>query len=121
MEVSLEIKISTLSADLALIVELHNGNGYLLNQFLDTNSNSRTDRYGGSVSTLKLNLNRVELNSHVQVENRTRFSKESLDAIVKAVGVEKVGLRITPFSDFNAMGMEPSAIVETYSHFSTSP
>ncbi|KAL8279466.1 hypothetical protein RQP46_008028 [Phenoliferia psychrophenolica] len=77
-------------------VELHLGNGYLLDEFLQTNSNKRTDKYGGAV------------------EDRTRFALEAIDAIVEAVGASKVGFRITPFSTFQDMRMPPKDIKETF-------
>lgn len=60
-------------------VEIHSGNGYLLDTFLHSNINTRTDRYGGSV------------------ENRVRFPLEVVDAVVGAVGASRVGVRIAPF------------------------
>lgn len=82
-------------------VELHLGNGYLSDEFLQTNSNKRTDEYGGSV------------------ENRTRFALETLDAIVQAVGAGKVGFRITPFSTFQDMKMPLADIKETFGYLVT--
>lgn len=64
-------------------VELHGANGYLVQQFLGTNTNVRTDEYGGSI------------------ENRARFLFEVLDAMIAAVGAEKVGLRLSPGGEFN--------------------
>lgn len=64
-------------------IEIHMANGYLINQFLDTNSNVRTDAYGGSV------------------ENRVRFSQEVCNAVVAAIGADRVGIRLSPFSTFN--------------------
>lgn len=63
-------------------VEIHCGNGYLLDQFLQDVSNQRDDEYGGSI------------------ENRVRIALEITDAVVKAVGEKKTGLRITPWSRF---------------------
>ena len=63
-------------------VEIHGANGYLLDQFLQSESNQRTDGYGGSI------------------QNRIRFPLEVVDAVVKAVGVERTGVRISPWSDF---------------------
>jgi NADPH2 dehydrogenase len=63
-------------------VEVHGANGYLIDQFLQDVSNTRTDEYGGSV------------------ENRARFGLEVLDAVVKRVGAKKVGLRMSPWSPF---------------------
>lgn len=66
-------------------VELHGANGYLLEQFIRPNSNQRTDRYGGSI------------------ENRARFVLEVADAVIQAIGKEKVGIRLSPFGVFNDM------------------
>ncbi|KAI0066943.1 FMN-linked oxidoreductase [Artomyces pyxidatus] len=65
-------------------VEIHACNGYLLDQFLQTNTNNRTDEYGGSV------------------ENRIRFPLEVVDAVVAAVGAKKTAIRISPWSRFQA-------------------
>jgi N-ethylmaleimide reductase len=70
-------------------VELHAANGYLLEQFIRPNTNLRKDRYGGSI------------------ENRARFVLEIADALIKAVGKEKVGIRISPFGVFNDMPLYP--------------
>jgi N-ethylmaleimide reductase len=64
-------------------VELHAAHGYLIHQFLSSSVNSRTDEYGGSM------------------ENRMRFLKEILTAVVAAVGNERVGIRISPIGKFN--------------------
>jgi N-ethylmaleimide reductase len=64
-------------------VELHGANGYLTHQFLGTNTNLRTDQYGGS---------------H---ENRARFLFETLDAMSMAIGAEKVGVKLSPSVQFN--------------------
>jgi N-ethylmaleimide reductase len=64
-------------------VELHAANGYLMKQFLNPHTNRRTDEYGGSI------------------ENRTRFILETVTGIVNAIGKTKVGVRISPFSEFN--------------------
>jgi N-ethylmaleimide reductase len=66
-------------------IELHSANGYLLEQFIRPNSNQRTDRYGGSI------------------ENRARFVLEVADAAIKAIGKEKVGIRLSPYGVFNDM------------------
>jgi N-ethylmaleimide reductase len=66
-------------------VELHGANGYLLEQFIRPTSNQRTDRYGGPI------------------ENRARFVLEVVDAVIKAIGKEKVGIRLSPFGVFNDM------------------
>jgi len=64
-------------------VELHAANGYLPMQFLSTNSNLRTDRYG------------------VTLENRLRFVIELLQAMISVQGPEKIGIRISPAGEFN--------------------
>lgn len=66
-------------------IEIHGGNGYLIDQFLRTNSNKRTDKYGGSR------------------ENRTRFLIEVVDAVIEAIGADKVGVRLAPFITFKDM------------------
>ena len=66
-------------------VELHGANGYLVHQFLGTNTNLRADEYGGSQ------------------ENRARFLLEVLDAMSAAVGAEKVGVKLSPSVPFNDM------------------
>ncbi|TVY42471.1 Chanoclavine-I aldehyde reductase [Lachnellula occidentalis] len=69
-------------------VECHGANGYLADQFMQENSNRRDDEYGGSV------------------ENRSRFLDEVMKAVVEAVGPERVGLRLSPWSLFQGMRME---------------
>jgi N-ethylmaleimide reductase len=66
-------------------IELHGANGYLLEQFLRPNSNQRTDSYGGAI------------------DNRARFVLEVVDAVIKAIGKDKVGIRLSPFGVFNDM------------------
>jgi N-ethylmaleimide reductase len=67
-------------------IELHAANGYLLEQFLNANLNTRTDSYGGSA------------------ENRNRFLLEVAKATAEAIGADRVGVRISPHGAFNAMG-----------------
>ncbi|TFK37193.1 hypothetical protein BDQ12DRAFT_699175 [Crucibulum laeve] len=81
-------------------VEVHSANGFLLDQFLQDVSNKRTDSYGGSV------------------ENRSRFGLQVVDAVVEAVGAEKVGIRLSPWSEFQDMGMEDP--IPQFSHFISS-
>lgn len=59
-------------------VEIHGANGYLIDQFINSNSNKREDAYGGSI------------------ENRGRFALEVVDAVVKAVGAERTAIRLSP-------------------------
>lgn len=64
-------------------VEIHGANGYLVQQFLSTNANRRTDRYGGTVT------------------NRIRFATEVAEAVADEIGADRTGLRISPGSSFN--------------------
>ena len=66
-------------------VELHGANGYLVEQFLNPFINNRNDEYGGSV------------------ENRSRFLLEVVDATVKAIGSDRVGIRLTPYGGLNEL------------------
>ncbi|THZ00012.1 FMN-linked oxidoreductase [Aureobasidium pullulans] len=63
-------------------VELHAANGYLIDQFIQESCNNRMDRWGGSV------------------ENRSRFALEVAAAVVKVVGGDRVGFRISPWSTY---------------------
>lgn len=60
-------------------VEIHGGNGYLIDQFLRTTSNRRTDEYGGVL------------------ENRIRFAHEVVAAVATEIGAERTGVRLAPF------------------------
>lgn len=66
-------------------VELHAANGYLVHQFLGTNTNLRTDEYGGSD------------------ENRARFLFEVVDAMSAEIGSQRVGVKLSPSVPFNDM------------------
>jgi N-ethylmaleimide reductase len=66
-------------------IELHSANGYLLEQFIRPNSNKRSDAYGGSI------------------ENRARFVLETAEAVIDAIGKDRVGIRLSPFGVFNDM------------------
>ena len=80
-------------------VEIHGANGYIIEQFLNPNVNNRTDAYGGSVA------------------NRSKFTIEVLEAVVNAIGKDKVGIRISPFSTTADMQPYPADKVhETYIH-----
>ncbi|SER75148.1 N-ethylmaleimide reductase [Lentzea xinjiangensis] len=59
-------------------VELHGANGYLIQQFLSTSANRRTDGYGGSIT------------------GRIRFAVEAVGAVADAIGPERVGIRLSP-------------------------
>ncbi|OJJ78827.1 uncharacterized protein ASPGLDRAFT_53261 [Aspergillus glaucus CBS 516.65] len=68
-------------------VEIHGGNGYLLDQFLQDTCNRRRDRWGGSI------------------ENRARLGIEVATAIANEIGAQKLGYRISPWSSFQGMRM----------------
>ncbi|WP_294000968.1 alkene reductase [Sphaerotilus sp.] len=67
-------------------IELHAANGYLIEQFLNANVNTRTDGYGGSI------------------EGRNRFALEVARATADAIGAERVGIRLSPHGVFNGTG-----------------
>ncbi len=77
-------------------VEIHGANGYLLDQFLQTISNTRADQYGGSL------------------ENRARFALEVVDAVVGVWGAGRVGYHISPRCD--VLGMGDANPRETFSY-----
>ena len=64
-------------------VEVHGANGYLIEQFLQSHTNLRTDQYGGSI------------------ENRTRFLVEVTKAVVEVWGADRVGVRLSPYGVAN--------------------
>ena len=69
-------------------VEIHAANGYLIDQFLQSRSNQRTDRYGGSIS------------------NRIRFLVEVTQAVLEVWDRSRIGVRLSPRGTFNDMGDE---------------
>lgn len=82
-------------------VELHGANGYLLEQSLNPHVNNRSDNYGGSI------------------ENRSRLTLEIAEKIAGAIGPERVGLRISPFSLLNDMpAYDEAEVHETYAYLS---
>jgi 2,4-dienoyl-CoA reductase-like NADH-dependent reductase (Old Yellow Enzyme family) len=80
-------------------VEIHGANGYLLDQFLQDNSNQRKDIYGGSL------------------ENRARLMLEVTDAVVSVWGRGRVGVHIAPRADSHSMG--DSDRLGTFSYVAT--
>ncbi|KAA3467168.1 12-oxophytodienoate reductase 2 isoform 1 [Gossypium australe] len=64
-------------------VEIHGANGYLIDQFLKDQVNDRTDEYGGSL------------------ENRCRFPLQVVEAVADEIGADRVGIRLSPFADYN--------------------
>jgi len=77
-------------------VELHGANGYLLDQFLQSGTNHRTDAYGGNV------------------EKRARFMLEAVDAVSEIWGADRVGMHLAPRSDIHGMSDENPA--ETFGY-----
>ncbi len=67
-------------------VEVHGANGYLIDTFLQSKTNHRTDQYGGSV------------------ENRYRFLNEVVEAIMSVWPAPRIGVRLSPNGVFNDMG-----------------
>lgn len=61
-------------------IELHGANGYLINQFIDSQANAREDDYGGSL------------------HNRLRFLREVAQAVSDAIGADRVGVRLAPLT-----------------------
>jgi len=77
-------------------VEIHGANGYLLDQFLQSKSNQRTDEYGGSV------------------ENRARLMLQVADAVISVWGADRVGMHLAPRCDSHDMG--DANPLETFSY-----
>jgi N-ethylmaleimide reductase len=77
-------------------VELHAANGYLPSQFLAESSNNRTDDYGGSIP------------------NKARFVLEVMQELIRAVGSEKVGIKISPYHPYGDMILDDPAATYTY-------
>lgn len=75
-------------------IELHGANGYLINQFIDSQANLRDDEYGGSL------------------QNRLRFMKEVVEAVSAAIGKERVGIRLAPLTTL--MGSRDDTPEATY-------
>jgi N-ethylmaleimide reductase len=77
-------------------VEIHGANGYLIEQFLQSHTNLRTDQYGGSI------------------ENRARFLMEVTQAVVEVWGADRVGVRLSPYGVANDSG--EAAPMPLYTH-----
>ena len=77
-------------------VEIHGANGYLIEQFLQSHTNLRTDRYGGSI------------------ENRARFLMEVTRAVVEVWGADRVGIRLSPHGIANGSGEPDPMPLYTY-------
>ncbi|KAJ7718637.1 hypothetical protein B0H16DRAFT_421664 [Mycena metata] len=78
-------------------VELHGANGYLVHQFLDSTSNQRTDKWGGSP------------------ENRARFALETLKVLIEVWGAD-VAIKLSPAGGYNDMGMPLEDTIETFGY-----
>lgn len=72
-------------------VEIHGANGYLIDQFLRSTANQRTDAYGGSIA------------------NRIRFLDEVATAVAAEVGPQRTGIRLAPY--ITARGMACPEII----------
>ncbi|KAG5999390.1 hypothetical protein E4U54_001875 [Claviceps lovelessii] len=79
-------------------VEIHGANGFLVDQFLQASCNTRADRWGGSI------------------ENRSRFGLEITRRVVEAVGKDRVGMKLSPWSTFQGMGTM-NDLVPQFEHF----
>jgi N-ethylmaleimide reductase len=77
-------------------VEIHAANGYLLDQFINSRTNQRTDRYGG------------------RVENRARLLMEVVEAVSDVWGSDRVGVRLSPLGTFNDMGDDNPEVTFSY-------
>ncbi|GMK55785.1 hypothetical protein CspeluHIS016_0208410 [Cutaneotrichosporon spelunceum] len=75
-------------------VEIHGANGYIVDQFLQSITNKRTDKYGGSI------------------ENRLRFPLRVLNGVCDAIGAEHVGIRMSPFGI--VQGMRETVPLDTF-------
>ncbi|NP_001312484.1 12-oxophytodienoate reductase-like protein [Nicotiana tabacum] len=75
-------------------VEINSSNGFIIDQFLNDQANDRTDEYGGSI------------------ENRCRLALEIIEAVVKEIGADKVGIKLSLFSELHGekdSNLEPLA------------
>ena len=101
-------------------VELHGANGYLIDQFLNTASNQRTDRWGSGPAPARRAAEspgkpavpaaagpHQDAPVDQRIENRIRFAAEVAEACAEAIGAERLGMRISPYGVFG--GMAPDA------------
>ena len=74
-------------------VEIHGAHGYLLDQFMKDGINDRTDEYGGTL------------------ENRCRFPLEVVEAVANEIGAERLGIRLSPFTEYlESIDSDPEAL-----------
>lgn len=78
-------------------VELHGANGYLIEQFLNPFINNRSDKYGGNI------------------QNRSRFLLEAINACIEVIGANKVAIRLTPYSGLHELP-QYDEIEQTYQY-----
>lgn len=81
-------------------VEIHGANGYIVDQFINTASNKRSDIYGGSI------------------ENRTRFAIETAKKVGEAIGFDKTAIRLSPYGASNGMEIF-NDLEDSYSYLAT--
>lgn len=79
-------------------VEVHSANSYLLDQFIRDSTNKRTDRYGGSI------------------ENRTRLTREIVEAVLEVWDSGSVGIRLSPTTPDAGNTPMDSQVMETYGY-----
>ena len=77
-------------------VELHGANGYLVDQFIQNGTNKRTDAYGGPI------------------ENRVRFLREAVEALISVFGPGGVGVRISPSGEWGGISDSDPEATFTY-------
>ncbi|KAF1779158.1 Aldolase-type TIM barrel [Phytophthora cactorum] len=77
-------------------VEFHGAGGYLIDEFLQSSTNTRTDQYGGSI------------------ENRFRFLRELIEALTTVYPANRVGVRLSPNGVYGGMGSEDNYETFTY-------
>ncbi|KAI8803692.1 hypothetical protein BJ742DRAFT_827798 [Cladochytrium replicatum] len=84
-------------------VEVHCANGYLVHQFLESHSNTRTDEFGGSI------------------ENRARFALEAVKAAIRGIGGDsrRVGVKLSPSGGYNDMGDPIDILIPLYTYLVT--
>ncbi|EGW30367.1 uncharacterized protein SPAPADRAFT_63219 [Spathaspora passalidarum NRRL Y-27907] len=78
-------------------IELHGAHGYFIDQFLHENSNTRTDKYGGSI------------------ENRARFALEVIDHLIGVVGADRLAIRLSPWAEVQGIE-ERASPIPTFSY-----
>ena len=80
-------------------VELHGANGYLIEQFLNPNCNTRTDEYGGSVKA------------------RSKIVLDLARAVASEIGTQKVGIRFSPYNTLGDLqAYDPEEVLKTYTY-----